>query len=41
MGRGPKWGREMSFWGCETNWLDKSDIAIFVKFTKIKKVDLQ
>jgi len=25
MGRGPKRGGEMQFWGCENNRLDKSD----------------
>jgi len=41
MRRGPKWGREMQFWGGEANWLDKSDITIFVKFTRKLKLSLQ
>ena len=28
-------------WGCKTNWLDKSELKIFVKFTRKLKVGLQ
>ena len=33
MGHGSKWGAKCKVWGCHTNWLEKSDIRIFVKFT--------
>jgi len=34
MGRDSIWGREMQFWGRETNWVHKSDMNIFVNVTK-------
>jgi len=41
MGRGLKWGREMQIRDLKTNWLNKSDITIFVKLTRKLKVGLQ
>jgi len=40
MGRDPVWGCEVQLWGHETNWLDKSDIKVFVNFTRKFKVGL-
>jgi len=33
-------GRDTKFWGCKTNWLDKSHIKLFVNFTRKSKVIL-
>jgi len=41
MGRDPIWVCELEFWAREINWLHKSDLEIFVNFTRKLEVGLQ